>query len=111
MLRQALAATFVVVGMCGSAIAADPAHVERLRTTNACVSCNLTGADLTRVNLTGANLSGADLTNANLSDANLAGANLAGANLRGADMSFTRLCNTLMPDGTINYADCWRESR
>jgi uncharacterized protein YjbI with pentapeptide repeats len=65
------------------------------------VSSNLEGAVLV-----GVHLEGADLTRANLRGANLDGANLTGADLQSAYMQGAILCNTTMPDGTINYSGC-----
>ena len=64
----------------------------KLKTTNACKGCDLSGADLRRENLSramlpGANLSGADLRRAMLPGAYLKYANLTGADLRRADLS------------------------
>tara|TARA_B100000686_G_C16589711_1_gene862664 strand:- start:311 stop:550 length:240 start_codon:yes stop_codon:yes gene_type:complete len=41
-----------------------------------------------------------------LSPANLTGADLTGANLRGVDLDGVILCNTIMPDGSINNSSC-----
>lgn len=65
-----------------SAIAANPAHIQRLLKTNQCSMCDLSGANLAEANLFGANL-----VNANLRGANLAGANLGSANLTDADLT------------------------
>ena len=82
---------------------------------------NLQGADLTGADLFSADFTSADLRGANLTDANLAGANLfqadlRGANLTGANLSFADLdearldgailCNTIMPDATVNSESC-----
>ena len=37
---------------------------------------------------------------------NLTGADLTGANLKGVSLDGAILCNTIMPDGTINNSDC-----
>ena len=37
---------------------------------------------------------------------NLSGANLTGANLTGVSLDGVILCNTTMPDGTINNSSC-----
>ena len=42
----------------------------------------------------------------NLEQANLGGANLRGANLERAFMNEATLCNTIMPDGHIEYGGC-----
>ncbi len=127
-LRSVLSAT-VVLALLGAGAAApvaafNPRDLDELRANNACIKCDLAGADLTKANLRdadlmGADLSGADLTSANLrsadlTGANLTGANLEGANLKNADLKFARmsgvvLCNTIMPDGRVRYTGCWRD--
>jgi hypothetical protein len=87
---------------------------------------NLFLADLTNATLAGANLESADLSSAKLINANLAGADLRGAKLVGADLTGAKLiganllnadlaqatregsnfCGSLMPDGSVNRADC-----
>jgi len=59
----------------------------KLKSLNACMKCNLQGADLSR---------------ANLREANLKKANLSGANLRGANLNGAIFCNTIMPWGIEN---------
>ena len=60
-----------------SASAFDPADLQKLKDTNKCIQCDLSGA-----NLEGAYLKGAILLEADLSGANLEGAK--GADLNGA---------------------------
>lgn len=72
------------------------AQVQQLLDTNACVRCDLRGADLSkadldRANLEGANLEGADLTEAELNRAYLVGANLEEAILTDADLDNAEL--------------------
>ena len=67
-------------------------NIDDLIRTNACVGCDLRGADLNRMILSGADLSNADLSGAtfflaDLSDANLSGANLRDAKFGGADLA------------------------
>jgi uncharacterized protein YjbI with pentapeptide repeats len=98
------------------AFAVDPADLQKLKDTNKCVECDLSGADLMEANLSGADLSGAklmsadlrdaDLRGSDLIDANLEGAILESANLRGAAMRGVILCNTTMPDGSVIYSGC-----
>ena len=64
----------------------------KLKTLNACESCNLQVA----------NLHGADLSGAKLSEADLSGTDLSGANLKNVDLSGATLCNTITPWGTDN---------
>ena len=44
-----------------SASAYDPADLQKLKDTNECVACDLSGADLNGANLNGADLGGANL--------------------------------------------------
>ena len=64
-----------------------PELIDQLLETNACVQCNLIGADLRDADLEDANLEGADLQNANLTGANLEDAYLVGANFVGATLT------------------------
>ncbi|MDD2309382.1 MAG: pentapeptide repeat-containing protein [Desulfuromonadaceae bacterium] len=80
----------------GRAAAANQEHVERLLKKNACVNCDLLGANLHGANLRAADLRGADLRGANLRGADLSWAylseaKLSGANLREADLSWADL--------------------
>ena len=91
--------------------ATDPHDYLKLKETGICRRCNLEqvdlqGAQLKGVNLGGANLRKADLTLTNLESANLGGADLRGANLDRAFMNEAILCNTIMPDGHIEYSGC-----
>ena len=97
----------------GFAAQADDTMEKRLKTLNACLGCDLTGADLAEVhleyvNLKGANLAGTNLTNANLSYTNLIGADLIKADLTGVNLkdaySITgaKFCNTMTPWGIDN---------
>ena len=100
----------------GVASAFDPNDLQKLKYTNKCKSCDLSGAnlhsaDLSNANLNGANLTEADLRFARLKDADLSGAilsgaNLKGANLTGANMEGPILCNTTMADGSVIYRGC-----
>ena len=90
---------------------ADPQDYQKLKETGICRRCNLErvdlqGAQLKGVNLGGANLKNADLTLTNLESANLGGADLRGAKLDRAYMNEAILCNTIMPDGRIEYSGC-----
>ena len=109
----------------------DPEDLEKLKETNECPECDLSGANLKFANLEWANLKEANLEGANLKDANLRGANLRGANLEGANlegadlrganldgaylkgantkfasMKGAILCNTTMLDGRVIYSGC-----
>ena len=74
----------------------DQIDYQRLMATKKCVKCDLTEAYLSGADLVFTNLSGADLNEVNLSAANLEGANL----------TETKMCETTMPNGTINNAGC-----
>ena len=98
------------------ALAYKQEDLEKLKATNSCESCDLTGADLVGVKLRDANLTGADLRGAKLPKVKLRASNLTGANLTGAvlinakidfaDFSNAKLCNTVMPDGQRIFKDC-----
>src|SRR5919199_1436897 len=68
-------------GLATAAHAANPGHLEQLRTTNSCPKCDLRDAQLTA-----ANLQKADLSSAQLRGVQLSGAVLAGASLRQAKL-------------------------
>ena len=59
----------------------NPEDLEKLKETNQCPKCDLSGADLE-------------------------GANLRKANLKDANLGSVRLCNTTMPDGSVNNSGC-----
>jgi uncharacterized protein YjbI with pentapeptide repeats len=93
-----LAAILISTPFCfvPAAWAANPAHLERLRETNQCPNCDLSGANLEQANLFGTNL-----INANLRGANLSGANLGSANLTDADLSGANLGNAYLYQATL----------
>ena len=87
----------------------NPADLELLKQTNACIRCDLSGAPLSGLYLVGANLresnlsravitqsnlAGVDFSGASLEAANLAGSNLAGASFTGANLRSASLVNT-----------------
>ena len=84
-----------------SASAFDPADLQKLKDTNKCLRCDLTGAYML-----GADLKGANLRGANLEDADLGGAYLMDVNLGYAYLNGAILCNTTMPDGSVIYSGC-----
>ena len=49
--------------------------------------------------------SGSEISS-DMSPTNFSGADLTGANLRGVSLDGVILCNTTMPDGTINNTSC-----
>ena len=65
--------------------------LEKLKATESCMFCDLTGADLSDTTLIKENLEQTDLRVANLTGTNLTG---------------TIFCETKMPDGTKNNAGC-----
>ena len=83
-------AALLVGGFAGQA---DDTMVKRLKTLNACLGCDLTGADLAEVHLEYVNLKGA----------NFAGADLTGVNLKDAySITGAKFCNTMTPWGLDN---------
>ncbi len=82
------------------------AEEKRLKETGSCPGC-----DLSEANLSGANLYKADLEGANLSGAVLSGANLRFTFLTGENLEGAILCNTTMPDGTIDNSGCQEEDK
>lgn len=90
------ALTIAATMFASSASAFDPDDVQKLKDTNECRECDLSGADLT----------GAILREAYLEGANLAGANLINAYLERANMNGAILCYTTMPDGSVIYSGC-----
>ena len=87
-----------------------PAPLERLRTTNRCVECDLAGADFQGENFINAQLERAVLTNANfrkakLSKANFKGANLAGADFSGADLEEADFYKANLQNANFQNAD------
>ena len=88
------AVLFVTALLVGDfAAQADDTMVKRLKTLNACLGCDLTGADLAEVHLEYVNLKGA----------NFAGADLTGVNLKDAySITGAKFCNTKTPWGVDN---------
>jgi uncharacterized protein YjbI with pentapeptide repeats len=78
-------------------------NLLKLKALNACLGCDLSGADLSKAGLSGVNLSGAKLSNAYLSGADLTGATLKNAKIEGAIF-----CNTKTPWGLDN-SGCKKE--
>ena len=101
MKRTLTALTVATTMFASSASAFDPADLKKLKDTNECMECDLSGANLEGANLSGANLEGADLNGAFLNDANLSRAKLTSTIMNGGI-----LCNTTMPDGSVIYSGC-----
>ena len=71
-------------------------NLDKLKATNACEMCDLRETYLREANLREANLFRTYLREANLRD----------SDLRKTDLTGTAFCNTMMPDGSVNNADC-----
>ena len=84
--------------------------LEKLKTTNACVGCDLSGADLTYASLNYADLRNADLRNANLYHANLSGANLNDANLSDANLNDANLSDAYLAYTNLRSANLHKAS-
>ncbi len=85
------ALTVVAALVANGAAAFEPADLQKLKDTGNCVEC-----DLFKAILSGANMSRANLRKACLSE----------ADLTGAIMNGVILCNTTMPDGSVNDSGC-----
>lgn len=83
------------VGSTAAFVRADTAtpaeNLEKLKGTNSCRGCDLSGLTLNRMEFSGADLEGADLSKTKFQLSNLSGANLRRANLRGASFGGTDL--------------------
>lgn len=66
-------------------------NLEKLKNTNSCRGCDLSGLTLNRLDLAGADLEGADFSMTKFYLSNLSGANLRNANLKGASFGGTDL--------------------
>ena len=75
----------------GDVFAYKQSDLKKLRDTNKCIKCDLSGANLQYTNLSGANLSETNLNKANLNKANLNKANLSETNLNKADLRYSDL--------------------
>ncbi len=69
-------------------------------------STNFVNANFTNANLTNANLSSSDLNGANLTNANLTNANLSQSGTQNLILNGAFLCNTTMPDGSLQNPGC-----
>ena len=70
------------------------------------VNSVLAGGYFRDANFTVTNLENADMSGGNFKKANFTGANLLGARLDGAKLNEAVFCNTVMPDGLVNDANC-----
>jgi len=80
------------------------ADLDRLKKTNQCPVCDLSGAVLSGTDLRGANLSGADLNGAYLNGADLRGAYLLRADLRGANLLHANLTGAYLAQANLKEA-------
>ena len=81
-------------------------NLDKLKATNACEMCDLRETYLREANLFRANLREANLFRTYLREANLRDSDLRDSDLRKTDLTGTAFCNTMMPDGSVNNADC-----
>lgn len=85
----------LTVGTTGTISRAESAtakeNLEKLKKTNSCRGCDLSGLTINRTNLAGADLEGADFSKTKFFLSNLSGANLRNANLKGASFGGTDL--------------------
>ncbi len=100
------ALTVVAALVANGAAAFEPADLQKLKDTGNCVECDLFKAILSGAYLEEANLRKANLNEADLSEADLSEADLSEADLTGTIMNGVILCNTTMPDGSVNDSGC-----
>ncbi|XTZ12615.1 MAG: pentapeptide repeat-containing protein, partial [cyanobacterium endosymbiont of Rhopalodia inflata] len=91
----AIAAPFMFTS---SVLAGNPAHIQRLLTTNECIGCDLSNEDLRFAHLIGADLREANLSGSTLIEANLEGADMTGANLKGSNLTEAIVTNASLND-------------
>ena len=97
----------LLMGLSWHVGAFDEDDLKKLKATNECLKCDLSGAYLYAANLTRENLTGAWLSGVNLTDANLTGADLTDAeNFNTANTTGAKFCKTVMPDGSTNNSGC-----
>ena len=104
--------TLIALSILSTFLVASPAlssevseNVSRLILTNACMSCNLAGADLSEAHLIGADLREANLQGTDLTSANLEGADFTHANLTGANLTGAFLTNAVMNNAQLNQVN------
>ncbi len=106
-IKRNIVGALIAAGFAASpALAYDNAQFYQLLNLKRCPHCDLSGAPLAELELHGAILTYANLTGADLTGASLWNADLFGADLTDAILTDTFFCNTTMPDGAINDADC-----
>ena len=105
MKRKATSFVALALGMCllySDADAYNDADVAKLKATNACEKCDLSGVNLASANLRQARLAGANLSNANLHKADLTGADLSTAVLTNANLGCALWINGVRCDNNSN---------
>ena len=95
-MKRSIILSLVIAFIAAPASGFKQEDLDKLKATNSCEKCKLIGADLRKANLNNAKLKGAKLEGANLWQPDLNRANLEGATF----------CKTIMPDGSVNNADC-----
>jgi uncharacterized protein YjbI with pentapeptide repeats len=90
----------------------NPLDLEKLKRTNSCVECDLSGANLSGMKFTKSNLSGSVFYGANLSQANFSGANLSDSdlymtNLSEANLEHANLANADMRLSNLGGANLY----
>ena len=98
----------LAMGMClmySGADAYNDADVAKLKATNTCEKCDLSGSDFRGANLRQARLAGANLSNADLRQADLTGADLSAAVLTNANLGCAKWTNGTRCD-KISYGSC-----
>lgn len=79
--------------------------LQQIKTSKACINCNLAGLDLRSLSLFQAELPGANLKGANLEGARLERTNLEGANLEGANLDDTTLLRANLKNASLKGAN------
>lgn len=115
MMKQILLASTVFVLAVPTAATQNAGEIERAKSGQSCVGCNLfqadmsyselrnvsfSGARLRQSNMTLATMDGVDFSAANLSIANLYGARFTGASFKGADLT-----DAILVGGSFDSAD------
>ena len=101
-----LSAIFIAVLVPTFSLAWDQEAMKRLKETQECVACDLSGGNLRWANVYAAELGGApNLVNAVLDEADLSGANLYGANLEGTKLRGANLVGATLSWASLRGAD------
>ena len=100
MSKKLILITALLLVIASNSWAYNEQDLAKLKALNACVGCDLSGANFINADLTDTDLENADLTRAILS-----GADLTTSNLRNAKLDGAKFCKTKMPWGEVND-DC-----